>query len=80
MNQNEEDSRCLKKLDKDELMRFIFNKGISITKERKMHDIIRRMFACDIVFGYDKVIENYFKTLTRDNLIKSVSTIGPGRR
>ena len=63
------DSRILKTLDKDELMHIILFKSINIAKKREMHDVVKRMGACNIVFGYDRVIQNYFKTLTRDNLI-----------
>ena len=63
------DSRFLKTLDKDELMRLIFFKSINIAKKREMHDVVKRMVACNIVFGYDKAFKAHLKVYTNQELI-----------
>ena len=63
------DSRFLKTLDKDELMRLIFFKSINIAKKREMHDVVKRMAAYNIVFGYDKAFKAHLKVYTNEELI-----------
>ena len=63
------DSRFLKTLDKDELMCLIFFKSINIANKREMHDVVKRMAACNIVFGYDKAFKVHLKGYTNQELI-----------
>ena len=69
MERIETDSRFLKTLDEDELMCLIFFKSINIAKKREMHDVVKRMAACNIVFGYDKAFRAHLKRYTKEELI-----------
>ena len=69
MERIETDSRILKTLDKDELMRIILFKSINIAKKREMHDVVKRIAVCIIVFGYDKAFKDHLKMHSNKEMI-----------